>query len=1663
MKRASLLVFSILLFAFQNLCAQRIIWSESYNNRIRSAELHPTSVQNVSTFISGLDNPGAVVVDQINGLLYYQDFGGEDIIMANLYTGAPAGVLVSSGAMAGYNDIAFSDNAGAIFAAGIEEIEGVDRIPTDGGPHSTLNLGPYSYDVFSSIAVDDDNEYIYITHAYDGTLHRTGFGGNFIEELGQLSFVTDMFFDRLNNDLYLIDEASSYYLVRYDLDGGGLEYLFSLGSNAVTSVRAYPQFGKVYYAVANTGIYAANIDGTGTPSLILSLAGVGDINFDIVEDWQLPAVYALSPLNNATNVSTTPELSLTFDETINISNTAGPANQLNIRIYRTSDDALIHTIERTSGTITVNDNVATMSGIDMLSSGESYYVLVGNRVFSDLSGNNFAGIASSTVWRFETIPGVVITAPEDEVCTGSYSTLGDIIIREGNVANFKTGVNRTIVFALSTTGYSFRTGVGEVSHTNGSNITASSISVTSTAVTVTYSVSAETQIDQLVISGVQITSDNSLNPDATVIRSAGTGVIDGLAVNTVVATVASLVSPSAPAITYPAGQVFCIDSDVSGVLVSATGTSLKWYSDEDLLNEITTLSASATGTGTDLSISSVASQEFARYVTQTSGGCESAPAKATIKIDAGPQGIETGSTPNTVCSGTPDGAAEITDVNNEGLDDYTVSWYDNEFTPLGATGPALSGVPAGEYNALVTSNITGCSNYAATITVTNDLEIPVVVTSSISNTHCVTPNGAVTASIQSPAGPSSDYQYTWYNGPDTDSDILAGTGAGRTGLAAAQYTVIARYIPTGCTSAAATVNVDNNLSYPAIINPSGDVCETAFESGSANVDLTSYNATVTGSDADLTVTWFDGSSNPVTSATVSTGAVYTFAVTSLSTGCQAAGTLEFTVFTQPTPAVAGDDQTVCGSTTTLEGNQPVYGIGNWTVLSGTGGTFDDAYDANTDFHGTAGNTYQLQWETFHVGQCPGSTSTVEITFAAPPSTADAGSAQTVCDVPAALAANTPTVGTGTWTIISGTGGSFDDIHDPSTSFTGTPGNVYELRWTIANGSCPESSAEVTIIVTPPPTAANAGADISSCGNSVTLDANTPTIGTGAWSVIAGTGGLFASASNPSSSFTGTAGGSYTLRWTISNPGCLSVWDDVIVQFVNAPSTAVAGSNQEVCASTVALAANTPSSGTGTWSVVSGTGGTFDNTSAPNASFTGTPGFTYTLRWTITSGADCPVSTDDVTITLVAPPTPANAGDDMTICNSSVTLAGNTPAVGSGQWTVVNGVGGSFTNASTAASGFSGTGDTSYQIRWTTSNGICPPSSDDVIVTLITPPTVAQAGPDQYVCSSNAILAANAPTSGTGRWSIVSGSGGTITSPANPSSSFTGATGTTYTLRWTIEKDGCSASADDVVITLQSAPQGTAVIAGADPLCEGESADLVATGITGADTFNWTAPSGITLTGNGAPSVSIAGVSAPGGTITVTPANQCGNGATASIQITILESPEVNINLPASPYPEEAVQFSFTSNTNPQQIAWGFGDGASSNEHSPSYAYGSEGDYTITLTIAGANGCEGSASQTLTVKGEPDLDDMAIKNVITANGDDKNRYLHILNIDRYPENEVRFLDRWGVEVFRAENYGNNWDARGRDGQFLPAGQYICVVRLPQSGKVVSRTVSIIKGR
>jgi hypothetical protein len=60
----------------------------------------------------------------------------------------------------------------------------------------------------------------------------------------------------------------------------------------------------------------------------------------------------------------------------------------------------------------------------------------------------------------------------------------------------------------------------------------------------------------------------------------------------------------------------------------------------------------------------------------------------------------------------------------------------------------------------------------------------------------------------------------------------------------------------------------------------------------------------------------------------------------------------------------------------------------------------------------------------------------------------------------------------------------------------------------------------------------------------------------------------------------------------------------------------------------------------------------------------------TLRWTISNG--CGTSTDDVIITRTAAPTSALAGPDQSVCATTATLAGNTPATGTGMWTVIAG-------------------------------------------------------------------------------------------------------------------------------------------------------------------------------------------------------------------------------------------------------------------------------------------------------------------------------------------------------------------------------------------------------
>jgi hypothetical protein len=88
--------------------------------------------------------------------------------------------------------------------------------------------------------------------------------------------------------------------------------------------------------------------------------------------------------------------------------------------------------------------------------------------------------------------------------------------------------------------------------------------------------------------------------------------------------------------------------------------------------------------------------------------------------------------------------------------------------------------------------------------------------------------------------------------------------------------------------------------------------------------------------------------------------------------------------------------------------------------------------------------------------------TVAFVYTPAPTTAYAGANQNLCDVSATnLNGNSPTVGTGLWTLVSGSG-IITNPTSPTSGVTGLGAGANVFQWTISNGSCTPSSDQVTI-------------------------------------------------------------------------------------------------------------------------------------------------------------------------------------------------------------------------------------------------------------------------------------------------------------------------------------------------------------------------------------------------------------------------------------------------------------------------------------------------------------------------------------------------------------------------------------------------------------------------
>ncbi|MGZ3862875.1 MAG: T9SS type B sorting domain-containing protein [Bacteroidia bacterium] len=724
-------------------------------------------------------------------------------------------------------------------------------------------------------------------------------------------------------------------------------------------------------------------------------------------------------------------------------------------------------------------------------------------------------------------------------------------------------------------------------------------------------------------------------------------------------------------------------------LVSGTGTITS-------VNSPTT-SITSLGTGTNSFVWNI-----------SNGVCPVSTDTVKIKVNPSPT-VTANSTASVVCSGT---AVTLT---GSGASTYT--W----------TGGVTNGVaftPGSTQTYTVTgTDINSCSGSATIVVNVNSL--PGVTANATATTICT--GQSVTLS----GGGASTY--TWTGGITN--------GVAFTPSSTQTYTVTGTDA-NGCINSASKTITVNTL--PAV---------TA--NATATLVCNGQNVTLSGGGAS-TYTWTGGITNGV-AFTPSSTQTYTVTGTDVN-GCSGSASKTITVNSLPTVTANATSTVVCnGTSVTLTGGGAI--TYTWTNGVTNGVAFTPSSTQTYTVTGTDGN-----------GCSNSAVKTI-----------------TVNSLPAVTANATPTV------VCTG----------QSVTLTGGGASTYTWTGGVANGVAFTPSSTQTYTVT--------GTDINGCVNSATKTVNVntlPTVVAFATNTVVCSGTpvtLTASGANTYTWSNGVTGGvpftpavtqTYTVAGTDAN-GCKNS-TTVSITVDQPPSTSVAGSAQTICSTTTTLSANTPVTGNGSWSVISG-GGIITTANSPASSVTNLTTGLNTLMWTISNGV-CTASTSTVSIQVNAPPTNANAGSNQSLCTlSSTTLNANTPVTGTGAWSVVSGTGtvSSTNSPNTAVSGLT-TGQTIFM--WTITNGVCPASTSTVSVQVDAMPSVANAGPDVSTYVSASTMAANTPTVGTGAWSVTSGSG-SFSSASNPASSVSDLAFGENVFTWTISNGSCPASTDEVIITL----------------------------------------------------------------------------------------------------------------------------------------------------------------------------------------------------------------------------------------------------------------------
>lgn len=353
-------------------------------------------------------------------------------------------------------------------------------------------------------------------------------------------------------------------------------------------------------------------------------------------------------------------------------------------------------------------------------------------------------------------------------------------------------------------------------------------------------------------------------------------------------------------------------------------------------------------------------------------------------------------------------------------------------------------------------------------------------------------------------------------------------------------------------------------------------------------------------------------------------------------------------FQQP---VAGNDTTICDAATAfiLQGNLPLgNGVGTWQSIGTPTGAAPVTIASPNSPQTLVSNLTTLGDYTFSYeindGGCPSLPDTIVITRVIQPGPPNAGPDQDlICNLDnATLAGSIPSLGVGTWTLVSG-GGTVTSPSDPNSSVTSLAYGDNVFQWVVSNGACQSDSDQISITRYQPVTSL-AGSDQELCQVSMaSMDGIMPSFfggnPIGTWSLVNGpTIVVFTDVNAFNTSVTNMTSGTYQLSWSISNGTCPTSIDTVSVQISPQP-LADAGPDEVLCYMTdmYQLNAMDPNQVSPTaqlnWQQTFGPSqANIQDNTLYNTQVTGLEPGMYKFLLTVGDGA-CPVESDVITLEL----------------------------------------------------------------------------------------------------------------------------------------------------------------------------------------------------------------------------------------------------------------------------------------------------------------------------------------------------------------------------------------------------------------------------------------------